>query len=99
MTEYQEKMWDTLVSLDSKTLLGVITGYHGMQILDNWFAEYLVDEGLMEPEDEAEEDEDEEDEDEDDEAEEDEDEEDEDEEDEDEEDEDEDDEDEDEDDE
>jgi hypothetical protein len=41
-------MWDVLVSLDSKTLLNVITDYHGMQLLDDGFAEFLVDEGIME---------------------------------------------------
>jgi hypothetical protein len=48
MTEQQDQVWDTLVSLDSLTLLRVITGYHGMQILDDGFAGFLVDEGLME---------------------------------------------------
>jgi hypothetical protein len=56
MVKYQDQMRDVLVSLDSETLLRVITDYHGMQILDAGFAEHLVDEGLMEPEDEDEED-------------------------------------------
>jgi hypothetical protein len=56
-TERQERIWDTLVSLDSKTLLRAVTDYHGMQILDDRFAEFLVDEGLIEGEPEEDEDE------------------------------------------
>jgi hypothetical protein len=48
MTERQDQIWDTLVSLDSETLLRAVTDYHGMQILDAGFAEFLIDEGLME---------------------------------------------------
>jgi hypothetical protein len=59
MTDQQDQMWDTLVSLDSATLLRTITDYHGMQLLDDGFAEFLVDEGLMEQADDDEEDEDE----------------------------------------
>jgi hypothetical protein len=55
MTGQQERMWGALVSLDSKTLLRVITDYCGMQLLDEDFAEFFVDEGLMEqPHDENE---------------------------------------------
>jgi hypothetical protein len=55
MTEPWEQAWDTLASLDSETLLRVITDYHGMQLLDDGFAEFLVDEGLMEQADDDEE--------------------------------------------
>ncbi|MDR1315702.1 MAG: hypothetical protein LBK13_02410 [Spirochaetales bacterium] len=48
MTDLKAEIWDVLVSLDSKTLLQVITDYHGMQILDDGFAGFLADEGLME---------------------------------------------------
>jgi hypothetical protein len=60
MTERQEEIWDILVSLDSETLLNAITDYHGMKILDEGFAEFLVDEGIMEQADDDEKDEDEE---------------------------------------
>jgi hypothetical protein len=44
----QHEVWDALVSLDSETLLRVITDYHGMQILSReGFIDHLVDEGLM----------------------------------------------------
>jgi hypothetical protein len=59
MTDRQDQMWDTLVSLDSVTLLQYITDYHGMQLLDDGFAEFLVDEGLMEGPDDDEDDDDE----------------------------------------
>jgi hypothetical protein len=57
MTDQQDQVWDTLVSLDSETLLRALTGYHGMQLLDDGFAEFLVDEGLMKQDEEDEEDE------------------------------------------
>jgi hypothetical protein len=60
MTEQQERMWDVLVSLDSETLLRAFIDYHGMQLLDDGFAEFLTDEGFMEPEEEPEDDDDEE---------------------------------------
>jgi hypothetical protein len=42
------EVWDVLVSLDSETLLRVITDYHGMQILTKkGFIDHLVDKGLM----------------------------------------------------
>jgi hypothetical protein len=50
MAKFHDEVWDALVSLDSETLLRVITDYHGMQIFDDGFAEHLVDEGFMEPE-------------------------------------------------
>jgi hypothetical protein len=62
MTDQQDQMWD-MVSLDGETLLRAFTDYHGMQLLDDGFAEFLVDEGLMEqPDDDEENDDDEEDE-------------------------------------
>jgi hypothetical protein len=60
-TEQQDQVWDTLVSLDSLTLLRALTDYHGTQLLDEGFADFLVDEGLMEgSEDEDDEDDEEE---------------------------------------
>jgi hypothetical protein len=50
MTELQEQVWDVLVALDSETLLQAFTDYHGMGLLNEDFVEFLVDEGLMEPE-------------------------------------------------
>jgi hypothetical protein len=50
MTRYQKLIWDALVSLDGKTVLSAITDYHGMQIFDEDFGEFLVTEGLLDPE-------------------------------------------------
>jgi hypothetical protein len=59
MTGIQEQVWDALVSLDSATLLQAITDYHGMQLLDDGFMEFLVDENLMvQPDDDEYEDDD-----------------------------------------
>jgi hypothetical protein len=52
MTEQQEKAWDALVSLDSESMLGVLTDYHGMQLFDEGFLEHLEDEGYIEEESE-----------------------------------------------
>jgi hypothetical protein len=57
MNEQQERIWDALASLDSKTVLRTLTDYHGLQLFDEGFAEFLVDEGIMEVLDEDEEDE------------------------------------------
>jgi hypothetical protein len=50
MTNLQDQVWDALINLDSETLLQVITDYHGMQLFDEDFAEFLVDEGFLDPE-------------------------------------------------
>jgi hypothetical protein len=57
MTKQQDQIWDTLVSLDGETVLMAFTSYHGLQILDEGFAEFLVGEGYMEPFNEEDEDE------------------------------------------
>jgi hypothetical protein len=50
-TEKQlDRMWDILIDLDSETLLRAITNYHGMRVLDEDFAEFLVGEGLLDSE-------------------------------------------------
>jgi hypothetical protein len=49
MTALQEQVWDALVSLDGETLLRTFTGYHGLSIFDEDFAEFLAGEGLMKP--------------------------------------------------
>ncbi|MDR1073821.1 MAG: hypothetical protein LBL45_09140 [Treponema sp.] len=48
MTGRRDQVWGTLVSLDSAALLRVVTDYHGARLLDDGFAEFLVEEGLME---------------------------------------------------
>jgi hypothetical protein len=50
MTNVQKQVWDALVSLDGEAVLRALTDYHGTQLLDEGFAEFLVDEGLLDPE-------------------------------------------------
>jgi hypothetical protein len=54
MTKTQNRLWNALASLDSGAVLASITNYRGMQLLDDGFAEFLVDEGLLEPEEDEE---------------------------------------------
>lgn len=55
MNEHQEEMWDTLCELDGETVARLFTCYHGTQLLDGGFREFLQEEGYLEPdEDESE---------------------------------------------
>ena len=56
MTDKQDIMWDVLTGMDADTAVRAITNYHGMQLLDDGFYEFLQEEGLIEAEDEQEED-------------------------------------------
>lgn len=46
MDELQKQIWDVLVNQDGDTVARAFTGYHGMQLLTEEFAEYLVEEGI-----------------------------------------------------
>jgi hypothetical protein len=59
MSEKQEQMWDILCELDGETVARLFTDYHGNQLLDDGFREFLQDEGYMEPDEDDEDDEDE----------------------------------------
>jgi hypothetical protein len=48
MTEKQKQIWDALVLLDSRALLAAIVNYYGAQFYSDEFAEFLVDEGILE---------------------------------------------------
>ncbi len=53
MNETQEEMWDRLCELDGETVARLLTDYHGLQLLDDGFYEFLIDEGYLdEPEEE-----------------------------------------------
>ncbi len=54
MNEKQMQMWDTLCKLDGETVSQLFTDYHGTQLLDAGFREFLQDEGYLEPDDEPE---------------------------------------------
>ena len=54
MDSIQEKMWDALVAIDAESVARAFTDYHGNQLLDKGFYEFLCDEGYMEPDEEDE---------------------------------------------
>ena len=54
----QMEMWEMLCSLDGETVARLLTDWHGMQLLDNGFYGFLIDEGYLdEPKMEGDEDE------------------------------------------
>ena len=58
MTDKQNLMWELLCSLDGETVACLLTDWHGMQLLDDGFYGFLIDEGYLdEPETEGDEDE------------------------------------------
>jgi hypothetical protein len=58
-TREQDRIYDALTEYDAGTVFRAFTNYYGLQLIDDGFAEFLEDEGIMEPE-EDEDDEDEE---------------------------------------
>lgn len=56
MNEKQSEMWDLLAGLEAEVVLGLLTDYHGLEILDDGFYQHLIDEGYIDdPEDEQDE--------------------------------------------
>lgn len=49
MSEHQEQSWNVLCELDGETVARLFTSYHGTQLLDDGFREFLQDEGYLEP--------------------------------------------------
>jgi hypothetical protein len=49
MKDRQEQARDALQQLDSASVLEIITSYHGMQLFDEGFIEFLEDEGWLGP--------------------------------------------------
>ena len=47
MTPEQEACWDCLSQLSGEEAARLFTNYHGNQLLENGFYEYLVDEGYL----------------------------------------------------
>ncbi len=54
MTEKQKQIWDVLCKLDGEMVARLFTDYHGNQLLNDGFREYLQDEGYLKPDDEPE---------------------------------------------
>mgnify|MGYP000147177528 CR=1 FL=1 len=50
MNDKQIEIWDSLVILKPKEILQLFSCYHGTQILDDGFYEFLQDEGYIEKE-------------------------------------------------
>lgn len=48
MTTKQSEMWDLLCKLDSEHVLNLLTDWHGLQLLDEGFFGFLIDEGYIE---------------------------------------------------
>lgn len=59
MDEKQREMWYLLCDLDAEKALGLLTDYHGLQLLDDGFYEHLISEGYIDEPEEEEEEEDE----------------------------------------
>ena len=58
MDNKQDVMWDVLLDLSSEEVLRAFTNYHGLQLLDDGFYEFLQDEGFIEEDDDCGEDDD-----------------------------------------
>lgn len=58
MDERQQEMWDLLCNIPAEKAVGLLTDYHGLQLLNDGFYEHLISEGYIdEPEEEEDEDE------------------------------------------
>ena len=47
MTDKQQELWDLLCSMNTEIALGFLTEWHGLQLLDYGFYEFMVDEGYI----------------------------------------------------
>lgn len=57
MNELQQRVWEALCELDGETVANLFTDYHGMQLIDKGFEEYLIRVGFVEESEEESEDE------------------------------------------
>lgn len=48
MQSYQIECWEALCELSGETVAGLLTDYHGTQLLSEGFREFLADEGYLE---------------------------------------------------
>jgi len=55
MDAVQNRIWNCLAELSGEEVLQAFTNYHGLQLLDDGFAETLEDDGYLEPEEDEEE--------------------------------------------
>jgi len=54
MDNTQRYIWDILCSLSGEEVAKLFTGYHGLQLINVGFYNYLVEEGYIEEQDEDE---------------------------------------------
>lgn len=47
MEKHQREIWNALCELSGEQVLNLITDWHGLQLLDKNFKEFLEDEGVM----------------------------------------------------
>lgn len=47
LDEFQKKIYSRLCELDGEEVINLITDYHGCQLLDKGFKEFLEDEGVL----------------------------------------------------
>lgn len=47
LSDIQKMIWEILCQLDGSEVLSLLTDYHGTQLLDEGFYEFLKDEGVM----------------------------------------------------
>ena len=47
MTERQREIWDTLCELDGEKVLMLLTDWYGLQLFDDEFYGFLIDEGVI----------------------------------------------------
>jgi hypothetical protein len=47
LDKHQREIWNKLCELGGEEVLNLITDYHGLQLLDKGFKEFLEDEGVL----------------------------------------------------
>jgi hypothetical protein len=47
MSKTQREIWDALCKLSGEEVANLMTDWHGLQLLDEGFKEFLEDEGVM----------------------------------------------------
>lgn len=47
MDKHQREIWDALCELSGEQVLNLLTDYHGLQLLNYDFKEFLEDEGVI----------------------------------------------------
>lgn len=55
MDERQQRMWNLLIGMEAEVAVRLLLDWHGLQLLDDGFFEYLAEEGYIEEPDEEEE--------------------------------------------